>query len=423
MTPGPPHFLFTPVGSSGDVHPFLGIAQALHQRGHDVTVISAETFRRPAEQCGLHFIPALTDEEFQQLVSDPDLWHPRKGLRVILGSMAEHLRSAYDRLREVYQPDRTVIVAASLAFAARVFQDEHAAPVISMHLAPSAFRTLHLLPSGVPGQDLSWLPRPLKQLMWWVLDRALLDPNIAPAINRLRAEIGLPAISRPFKDWMHSPDRTIGLFPPWFGPPQPDWPEQARLTGFPLFDETGQHELDPELERFLDGGAPPIVFTPGSAQNQAGSFFATAIEATAIMQRRCLLLTRYPEQVPRDIPDHARHEAYVPFSSLLPRCAAIVHHGGVGTCAQGLAAGIPQLIMPMGFDQPDNATRLHRLGVGSWVVPKKFTGERVAEALNELLASEKVAESCRRWKEELAEGNPVAETCKLIEEIADSRTV
>jgi len=423
MTQGSPHFLFIPVGSSGDVHPFLGIAQALHQRGHDVTVISAETFRRATDQCGLQFIPYMTDEEFQQIVSDLDLWHPRKGLRVILGRMAEHLRGAYDRLCDVYQPDRTVIVAASLAFAARVLQDKHAAPVVSMHVAPSAFRTLHLQPTGVPGQDLSWLPKPLKQLMWWVLDRALLDPNIAPAINRLRADIGLPAISRPFKDWLHSPNRTIGLFPPWFGPPQPDWPEQARLTGFPLFDERGQHELNPGLERFLDGGTPPIVFTPGSAHSQAGSFFATAIEATAIMQRRCLLLTRYPEQVPRDIPDYARHEAYVPFSSLLPRCAAIVHHGGVGTCAQGLAAGIPQLTMPMGFDQPDNATRLHRLGVGFWVVPKKFTGKRVAEALERILADKGIHESCSRWKSEMAAGDPVAETCELIEEIARSRTV
>ncbi len=196
MTQGSPHFLFTPVGSSGDVHPFLGIAQALQQRGHDVTVISAETFRRPAAQCGLQFIPSMTDEEFQQIVSDPDLWHPRKGLRVILGMMAEHLRGGYDRICDVYQPDRTVIVAASLAFAARVFQDKHAAPVVSMPLAPSAFRTLHLQPSGVPGQDLSWFPKPLKQLMWWVLDRAFLDPHIGPAINRLRGDIGLPALIR-----------------------------------------------------------------------------------------------------------------------------------------------------------------------------------------------------------------------------------
>ncbi len=187
------------------------------------------------------------------------------------------------------------------------------------------------------------------------------------------------------------------------------------MTGFPLFDEVGQHELDPGLERFLGKGTPPIAFTPGSAHRHAAEFFSAAIDATDKLGRTCLLFTRHGDQIPRDLPDHARHEAFVPFSTVLPRCAAIVHHGGVGTCAQGLAAGIPQLIMPMGFDQPDNVTRLQRLGVASWVVPQRFTGDRVAGALNELLTSKKVAESCRRWKEKLAEGDPVRETCELIE--------
>ncbi len=78
--------------------------------------------------------------------------------------------------------------------------------------------------------------------------------------------------------------------------------------------------------------------------------------------------------------------------------------------------------MPMGFDQPDNATRLQRLGVGSWVVRKKFTGERVAKALERVLADRATHESCSRWKSEMAAGDPVAETCELIEEIAYSRT-
>ena len=69
------------------------------------------------------------------------------------------------------------------------------------------------------------------------------------------------------------------------------------------------------------------------------------------------LLTRYPEQLPPALPASVRHERYVPFSAILPRCAAIVHHGGIGTCAQALAAGIPQLVSPFGFDQPDNAVR------------------------------------------------------------------
>ncbi len=421
MTAAPPHFLFNPVGTHGDVHPFLGIAKAMQERGHDVSVLTADTFRDVAEKAGLRFASHLEDKVFQELLEDPDVWHPRKGIGLLFGSMAEHLRGAYECLSEAYEPGRTVIVAASLAFGARIFQDKYNAPVVSMHLAPSVFRTMHLQPATIPGKDTSGLPVPLKRLMWWAIDRLFIDRHIEPTVNAFRAELGLPAISRPFKDWLHSPDCTIALFPKWFGPPQPDWPQQTRLTGFPLFDEAGQHDLDPKLERFLNREGPPIVFTPGSANRHGTEFFSTAIEATAKIGRPCLLLTRYPDQLPAELPDHARHESFVPLSMILPRCAAIVHHGGVGTCAQGLAAGIPQLIMPMGFDQPDNLMRLLRLGVASWVVRRRFTADRVAGALRELLTSQKIAESCRQWKEALADADPVAETCDLIEGVSAGR--
>ena len=90
--------------------------------------------------------------------------------------------------------------------------------------------------------------------------------GIAPALNAYRAELGLAPVSRIFRSWIHSPQRVIGLFPEWFFPPQPDWPAQIRLTGFPLFDEAGLHPLDPGLDAFLAAGDPPIAFTPGSAK-------------------------------------------------------------------------------------------------------------------------------------------------------------
>ena len=67
------------------------------------------------------------------------------------------------------------------------------------------------------------------------------------------------------KDWCHSPQRVLGLFPDWFGAVQPDWPPQTRLTGFPLQDGRTEAELPAEVRAFLDAGEPPIVFTPGSA--------------------------------------------------------------------------------------------------------------------------------------------------------------
>ncbi|MFN8516393.1 MAG: glycosyltransferase [Chloroflexia bacterium] len=111
------------------------------------------------------------------------------------------------------------------------------------------------------------------------------------------------------------------------------------------------------------------------------------------------------------------HRPYVPLNDILPRAAALIHHGGIGTTAQGLAAGIPQLVMPMSHDQPDNALRLRQLGVGAALPPAKFTGPRVAAVLDQLLRSETTLARCRDLA---ARCDPEAlnVTARAIEEIA-----
>jgi UDP:flavonoid glycosyltransferase YjiC (YdhE family) len=73
----------------------------------------------------------------------------------------------------------------------------------------------------------------------------------------------------------------------------------------------------------------------------------------------------------------------------------------------------------MGFDQPDNATRLARLGVAGWVTPGKFTGKRVAVALKKLLGLPGVLEACDRWRQRIAAEQPLQRTCEIIEEVAE----
>ena len=413
------HFILTPVGSSGDVHPYVGIGRVLRARGHDVTIVTSEPFRQVSERAGLMFVATHSAGEFDELSRDPDLWHPQRGIRLILRAAARALRLEYARLADQYQPGRTVLVGHPLSFATRVFEEVHGVPSATLHLAPSIFRTLYRQPVHLPGHDSTGYPRWLKRVVWWFIDRAAIDPLIVPELNRFRRELGLRApMSRVFNAWLHSPQRVIGLFPDWFAPPQPDWPPQLRLTGFPLYDEADQHALAPSLEMFLSGGDPPLVFTPGSANRAAAAFLRAAADTAVRLNRRALLLTRYAEQVPPDLPASIRHEPYVPFSQVLPRCAALVHHGGIGTCAQGLAAGIPQLVMPLGFDQPDNAARLERLGVGSWVVPSDFTGPRVANAVAALLENPRVGDRCRRWAGAVRATDAVADTCDLLEEVA-----
>lgn len=410
-------FVMTPVGSSGDVHPFVGIGRALKARGHEVIVLSAGPFRDIVCKAGLVFEESVSAEEFDEISRHADIWHPRRGLQLVLDSIVSRLPLAFERLKGLHQPGRTAFVGHSLSFFTRVFEELYEVPAATIHLAPSIFRSDYAQPAYAPGINASNWPRWVKRSIWWSLDRFMLDPNVAPQLNQWRRELGLPPITRVFRDWIHSPQRVIGLFPDWFGVPQPDWPASLRLTGFPLFDDHGSTDLPASLRKFLDDGPPPLLFTPGSANQAATRFFKAAIEASESLGRRALVLTRYTGHLPA-LPPTAHHEPFIPLADVLPRCAALISHGGIGTLAQGLAAGVPQLTMPMGFDQPDNAMRLESLGVGKWVVPSRFDSDRVAGALRDLLDDGRTAASCKQWADRIRARNAIEDTCDLLEQLA-----
>jgi len=105
----------------------------------------------------------------------------------------------------------------------------------------------------------------------------------------------------------------------------------------------------------------------------------------------------------------------VPFSEVLPRAAAFVHHGGIGSIAQGLAGGAPQLVVPLAYDQPDNAIRVRGLGVGEMLLPKHYQVKAVLRRLDEMLASAAIRENCRRRSRDLSANSALERACELIE--------
>jgi UDP:flavonoid glycosyltransferase YjiC (YdhE family) len=256
----------------------------------------------------------------------------------------------------------------------------------------------------------------------WGVDALLFDPALANETNAYRRELGLGPRKRLFHEWVLSPDLSIGLFPDWYGQPQADWPPQVRCTGFPLYDESGRRPLQPELDRFLSAGGPPVVLTPGTAMKHARRFFASGLEACQRIGRRALLLTHFPEHVPSPLPSTAARFDYAPFSEVLPRAAAIVHHGGIGTAAQALLAGVPQLITPFSYDQPDNAARLRNLGVARTVFPRFFSAGRAAATLDELLRSPSVQAACATLASRMRSGSPLEDACGLIESVGVRRS-
>lgn len=410
--------LLIPVGSAGDVHPYLALGAALKARGHDVAIVANPYFASLVEKTGLDQRPWGTVDHYDTLTRHPDLWHERRGPQVISAALRLGMPELYQIVRDEIERGPFLMVAHGLAFAARTAHETFGLPLVTIHLQPSGILSIYDAPVLHPLMtSINRLPVGLKRLVFWAANRQA-DRVFGPAINQLRADEGLEPARRIVGEWWHSPQRVIGLFPEWYAPPQPDWPPQTTLTGFPLFDaDTGEAPL-PELESFLAAGSPPIVFVPGSANRQAGRFFEAAVEACQRLGRRGIFLTRYEQHLPKLLPQEIRRFDYVPLGRVLNRAAALVHHGGIGTAAQGLAAGIPQLVMPMSFDQPDNANRLGRLGVAKTVWPRAFRGPAVAEALDALLQSDTVGARCRELAERMQQEDPVSRTCELIEKEA-----
>ena len=404
------------MGSAGDVHPFAGVGRALQARGHEVFVMTSAFFEDVIRRAGLGFRPLGTVADFERVQGDPHLWHPTKALpSVVRNAVNPSYEMILKHARELHEPGNTIILASSLGWGAMVVKELLGIPVVTVHLAPSLFISSHRQPvlHGAPVPQ--WAPGFAKSIQWWAAGKVV-DVHVLPELNRFRKAHGLPPTRGMLQGW-HSPDRVIALFPEWFGPPQPDWPAQTRLTGFPLFDEKGLREVPRGLEDFLNDGDPPVLFTPGSAMDRGNLFFEEAVKALKLLGKRGILLSRFPGTIPADLPASVRHFSYIPFSEVLPRAAAFAYHGGVGTCAQTLQAGIPHLVQPMAHDQLDTLSRVRDLGVGDGLHPKQFRAKRIAAVLDRLLHDPALKARAVEVSKRFDPAGWMAKTCELVEEM------
>ncbi|EHR69547.1 glycosyl transferase, UDP-glucuronosyltransferase [Burkholderiales bacterium JOSHI_001] len=398
--------LIVAAGSHGDVLPFVGLGRELQGRGHEVRLFASGPFATTAAEAGLPFAEVLSSAEYHRYLADRDATEPRKGMALLAQAVISTQRRCLALLERECEPGRTLVVGSSLAWATRLLGELKGVPVATVHLAPSWFRSNHRAPSIGPLGHLERAPLFMKRLIWHAMDRRFLDPLFTAPFNAVRAERGLPPIRRLFHRWIHEADLTLGMFPAWFGPPQPDWPTGLKLTGFPLYDHGENLPLPPAVEQFLNAGDPPVAFTAGTANVSSHEFFQASVHACQISGRRGLMLAQDAAQLPATLPLGMTHFAYVPFKALLPRLAAFVHHGGIGTSSQALLAGVPQLVRPMGFDQFDNARRATSLGVARQLLPRHYKPAVVARALRDLVDEPSTRARCAELAKKFSSDTP-----------------
>ena len=352
-------------GSRGDVNPMVAIGSELRRRGFAVVISLAENYAAIAEEAGLIAEPLISRTEFNALVDNPSMWRPVQGMRIILrDASCKFLEPHLNVIKKHHRPGRTVLVAHPLDFASRIHRDiDPLTPMVNVLLSPAAVRNPSDPPRLTSSRLLVRKPASLVKGVYWLADILVADPLLAPTINRVRRSHSLPPVSRILDRWWLSPDLVLGMYPRWFGDNSPPCQGPWLNCGFPL---ATQCKLAPALGADQEHNRKgfPVFATPGTAHHHAKAFFNNVVEASASIGMNCILATTYPNQLPNRLPSHVSTMAYAALDEVLPQCAAIVHHGGIGTTAIASATACPQLICPMAYDQFHNADRIEALGLG-----------------------------------------------------------
>jgi rhamnosyltransferase subunit B len=354
-------FVVATLGSLGDLHPFLAIARALQERGETVLFLSQEPHRAEVGSQGLRFEPIVSAHDHARALKHPDLWHPVRGFGVLWRHVVvpaiDPTASILQKLM-LAQPGEVRVIASPLLLGARLLYD----------LAPYDLTTAHTAPAGLrSSQDPmfigSWrvpsaCPAPVRRMLWRALDRLKLEPLAAPGLNNWREAHGLPSLDGPvFAAWLHSPHRTVALFPSDFGPQATDWPVPVVHVGFPGYLAQAEPPPDPELEQFIGPGsqAPLALIYPGSAPTRQHARLLALAAQFRQAGYRCLVIGATQQPADRLL---CRPRVHMP--SVLAQARVFVHHGGIGSIAHGMAANIRQIVDPAAYDQFDNAWRLTR---------------------------------------------------------------
>jgi UDP:flavonoid glycosyltransferase YjiC (YdhE family) len=382
--------------------PLVALGGALRRRGHDVFLVANPYFAAAAASAGLTLVPVGTVADHEALVADDDVFgRERQKWEVIYDRHYYPHMPAYHRAvseQAVHGVD--VIVADEVGAycvaegrgipRARVSPssvrfDSHSDPPHPERILPSPVRWM----AGGPRRlalyyHLHYLRRGMR---WPRRSRTLAEQH---PIAVFRRSVGLP--SQPPADAR----LVLGLWPDWFSPLQPDWPSATVAAGFSMH--------PPPAFVGNVGSSPddrPIVATTGSVAGSQSGFYRAVIEACRALGRGAILVTPHADHIPGDLPAGVTHVTHAPFSEIFGCAALVIHHGGIGTAAYGLAAGIPQIVVPMRGDQFDNGNRLVRLGVAAMVAIDAERHQPFVETVREMLTSPRVAAACRRWQARL----------------------
>ncbi|HYO85862.1 MAG TPA: glycosyltransferase [Dermatophilaceae bacterium] len=378
-------------GTRGDVQPFIALALALRARGHQVVLAAPAGMRDLVNDVGLPYTPIRADgvgvaytESGRRARGHPvETW--RLFRHVVQPGIAAMLVDAAEALAGC-----EVLAFHPKAIAGRHLAEAWQVPGWVVTIAPQIVPTAAFPAPGTIRADLGRLNRATYAVP------AVLGFALRAQIGAWRSQLGLPPTWSPGVR-MAGPRRlpVLHAHSRFLVPTPEDWDKDCHVTGFWTVAEAGRGSLGLPLVDFLDSGPAPLVVGFGAMTPPDAHATARLIVEAARRVRRRVVLVGLPEVDGADVISVAN----VSFRRLFPRAAATVHHGGAGTTAASLLAGIPMVLVPHALDQPFWAGRVQAAGVGASVPERALSASRLETALRLALRADVVgrAEQMGEW--------------------------
>ena len=406
------------LGTRGDVGPFIALGKALVSRGHDVVLGAPDNNQKWIEGHGLEYSSIGVD--MQEFIQSPE------GSKVLSGNgfammgmwrdtIVPLTRKSLDAIWETARDAEVIVYHPKTTGAVDVGEVTGAALFFT---APFPFFPTGAFPLFViPGNYGSTLNRLSYKIL--TFPRVLL----LPILNSWRKDLlglGKASLFGALGKGKGSIPKQLCAVSPTVLPGYADDQANTQVTGYWFLDEGQQWQPDDELSSFLEAGDPPVYIGFGSMTTADPAKLAhIVVEGVKRAGVRAILSTGWGAMERIDVPETIIVIKGAPFDSLFKHVSAVVHHGGAGTTAAGLRAGLPTLICPLALDQPFWGRRVHALGCGPKPQAiKRLEAKRFAKGLLELTQTESYRVRAESMASAIAKEDGVARAVEIIETVS-----
>lgn len=420
-------FTMIALGTRGDVQPIIALGKALKRSGHQIRVVASANFASWIEQHGLEAAAVRTDIQALMMGEGGQEWIEHGHNPVLQTRVMAKLLDEYglEMMQDAWEACKDADVVAS-SFTSDVYAVSIAEKLHARHISTPLQPALVATKSG-KSTPAALLPKRVS-LLNYLLGKWLIEPYgwrlLGALNNRFRQEtLGLPRQS--YQENQRGLRRMLIVqgYSRHIAPHPADWPDNIYTTGFWFLDEEQAWQPPGALLQFLQAGEPPIYIGFGSmAGRDPQSLTHLLIQAVEQSGQRAVLQSGWAGLGELHLPPSIFLLDSAPHRWLFPRMRAVVHHGGSGTTAESLRAGVPMVIVPHMADQPFWGSRVADLGAGPQPIPRnKLSAERLSSAIRQATSDPAMIQRARELGEKIRAEDGLGAAVTVIEAYISGR--